>query len=58
MWQIINTETNNVLKTYPHKLQACIWCWLNGFVCWGGRFGYFLDGRVKIREVEDENTTP
>ena len=54
MWKIINTETNNVLKTYPHKLQACIWCWLNGFVCWGGRFGYFLDGRVRISEVENE----
>lgn len=56
MWQIINTETNNVLKTYPNKYQAIIWCYLNGFACCVGRLGTFLDGRVAIREVLHETS--
>lgn len=42
-------------KEYPYKLQAYIWCWLNGFVVNMGRYGYRLDGRVIIEEIKNEN---
>ena len=41
------------LKSYPFKLQAYIWCWLNGYVYKAGKFGYILDERVEIWEVEE-----
>ena len=41
------------LKSYPFKLQAYIWCWLNGYVYKAGRFGFILDERVEIWEVEE-----
>ena len=42
-----------LVKEYPFKLQAYIWCWLNGYVINVGRYGYALDGRVEIQEVEE-----
>lgn len=42
-----------LVKTYPLKLQAYIWCWLNGYVVNAGRYGYWLDGRVEIKEVKE-----
>lgn len=41
------------VKTYPFKLQAVIYCFLNGYVT-SGRGWYFLNPRVEIREVNDE----
>jgi len=41
------------LKSYPFKLQAYIWCWLNGYVYKAGRLGYILDERVEIWKVEE-----
>ena len=40
------------VKTYPFKLQAYIWCWLNGYVNKVGSYGYSLDERVEIKECE------
>lgn len=40
-----------LVKTFPYKLQAYIWCWLNGYVYKAGRFGYTLDDRIEIKEV-------
>lgn len=49
----VRTGGFNVLaKTYPHKLQAYVWCWLNGYVNKAGRLGYILDDRVEIRRCE------
>ena len=41
----------NIVKVYPFKLQAYIWCWMNGYVIKAGRYGYFLNGEVEIIEV-------
>lgn len=38
-------------KSYSFKLQAIIWCVLNGYVSLG-RGRYFLDPNIKIKEVE------
>lgn len=38
------------IKSYPFKLQALIWCVLNGFVS-VGRGQYFLHPNIKIKEV-------
>lgn len=52
MYQV--TVNNTIVKEYPFKLQAIIYCFLNGYVT-SGRGWYFLDDRVKIseREVKD-----
>ncbi len=39
-----------LLKRYPFKLQAIIWCFLNKFIT-TGRGYYFLDPRIEIKEV-------
>ena len=46
-------DNMGLVKTYSFKLQAYIWCWLNGYVYKAGRFGYILDERVEIWEVEE-----
>lgn len=46
-------EDMGLVKEYPFKLQAYIWCWLNGYVISMGRYGYALNGRVEIQEVEE-----
>lgn len=38
-------------KIYKHRLQAVIWCFLNGYVNNVGRFGQCLDSRVVITEI-------
>lgn len=42
-------------KSYPFKLQAIIWCVLNGYVS-VGRGQYFLDPNIKIKEVMKDET--
>lgn len=46
-------EKMGLVKTYPYKIQAIIWCFLNKFVN-SGRGYYFLDPKVEIKEVKDE----
>lgn len=50
MYQV--TVNNVVVKTYPFKVQAVIYCFMNGYVT-SGRGWYFLNERVKISEVEN-----
>lgn len=50
MYQV--TVNNTVVKTYPFKIQAIIYCILSGYVTSGRRW-YFLNERVKISEVEE-----
>lgn len=52
MYQVI--VNNKVVKTYPFKIQAIVYCFMNGYVT-SGRGWYFLDDMVKIRECEVEN---
>ena len=47
---IVNNQT---VKEYPYKIQAIVYCFLNGYVN-TGRGWYFLDGRVNI-EVSNDN---
>lgn len=54
MYQV--TVNNTIVKEYPFKLQAIIYCFLNGYVT-SGRGWYFLNERVKIKEVENGYTT-
>lgn len=48
MYQVIVRDT--VVKKYPFKLQAVIYCFLNGYVA-SGYGWYFLNPDVKIKEV-------
>ena len=55
MYQVI--LNNNVIKSYPYKIQAVIWCFLNGYVYSGGydfdnKRYYFLDDSIKIVNME------
>lgn len=50
-----NSGLSGLVKTYPFKLQAYIWCWMNGYVNKAGRFGYFLNENVRIEEVKIDN---
>ena len=43
-----------MVKEYPFKLQAYIWCWLNGYVMTMGGYGYFLNSEVEIKEVNND----
>lgn len=51
MYQVI--VNNTMVKTYPFKIQAIVYCFLNGYVS-SGRGWYFLDEKVKVRKVENE----
>lgn len=42
---------NAVVKEYPFKLQAVIYCFLNGYVS-TGKGWYFLNPKVRISEVK------
>jgi hypothetical protein len=57
-WQVLKTtgeeDDNYILKEYPYKSQAYIYCWLNGYVNYAGRYGFLLSDEVEIREVEKE----
>lgn len=44
---------NTLVKTYPYKIQAIIYCFLSGWVSTGYGW-YFLDERVKINEVQND----
>ena len=41
---------DNIIKTYPFKIQAIIWCYLHGFVSTGRKYT-FLDDKIEIVEV-------
>ena len=41
---------DNIIKTYPFKMQAIIWCYIHNFVSTGHKYT-FLDGDIKIVEV-------
>lgn len=47
MWQVW-TKKDGLIREYPLKLQAYIWCWLNGYVVNAGRYGYWLVDNVKV----------
>lgn len=53
---------NNVkVKSYPFKIQAVIYCYLNGYVSSGGcdfdnGWYYFLDEKVRIVESGKQTT--
>lgn len=49
---------NNIVKSYPYKIQAIVWCFLNGYVYSGGydfdnKRYYFLDDSIKIERVKN-----
>ena len=50
IWITSKDGEKRLHKTYSHKAQAAIWCFLNNFV-YSGRGYYFLDKKVEIREV-------
>lgn len=47
-----NKRFKGILKIYPLRLQAYIWCWTHDYVYRAGRYGYVLDDRISIEEVE------
>ena len=44
-------ELMGLVKTYPYKIQAITYCFLNGYVT-SGRGWYFLNEKVKIVKVK------
>lgn len=42
------------IKSYPFKLQAIIWCVLNGYVCQRGKGRPFLTPKIEIKEVNND----
>lgn len=46
-YQVFVNDT--LVKTYAHKIQAIMYCFLKGYVN-SGRGWYFLDDRVQIKE--------
>lgn len=53
VWHAIDIGHGWPVKSYPFKLQAIIWCVLNGYVS-VGRGQYFLDPKIKIKEVDND----
>ena len=58
-WIVTNKKRTIVFKEYPYKLQAIIWCFMNGYAYSGfdewkhGRERlYILDPRIEIVEVK------
>lgn len=47
MYQII--INNEVVKTYPHRLQCVIWCYLHGYVVCSKGVHWFI--KAEIRKV-------
>ena len=39
---------DRIIKEYPLKAQAVMWCWLNRYVINNYRYGFGLDSRIKI----------
>lgn len=50
MFEVYVNDT--LVKSYPYKTQAIVYCFMNGYVN-TGRGWYFLDDRVKIKEVKN-----
>lgn len=50
MYQVV--VNNTTVKTYPFKIQAIVYCFMNGYVT-SGRGWYFLNQKVYIKEVEN-----
>lgn len=49
MYQIV--VNGEVVKEYEHKLQAIIWCFMNGYVYEGNRHRWISGAEIK--EVKD-----
>ena len=52
MFEVYVNDT--LVKSYPYKAQAVVYCFMNGYVN-TGRGWYFLDDRVKIKEMKKGN---
>jgi|GEM_PF-6885198 len=48
MYQVVNK--GSVVKEYPYKIQAVVWCFLHGFITTGYGY-YFLNPDIEIRKV-------
>ena len=51
MYNIYVNDTK--VKSYPFKIQAMVYCFMNGYISEGGRdfdngWYYFMDKRVKV----------
>lgn len=60
-WKIIRKTlkgTERIVREYPFKMQAVIWCYMHGYVTSGG-YGsgkfHSLDPKIKIVEVKNAN---
>ncbi len=51
VWRTENNE-KGLLKIYPFKLQAVIYCLLKGYVEDFGRYGLVLRDDISIEEIE------
>ena len=51
---LIGKEKRGLLKRYPFKIQAIIYCLLKGYVYDFGRFGLVLRKDISIEEVNNE----
>lgn len=49
-----NGDSKSLVKRYPFEIQAVIWCFMNKFINSGSGY-YFLDPRVEIKEVNNDN---
>ena len=49
MYQII--INNEVVKTYPHRLQCVIWCYLHGRVVSGNGYRWLIKVEIKKNEI-------
>lgn len=48
-------EHKGLLKRYPFKIQAIIYCLLKGYVYDFGRFGLVLREGISIEKVDNDN---
>lgn len=48
-----NGDSKSLVKRYPFKIQAIVWCFMNKFINSGSGY-YFLDSRVEIKEVKND----
>lgn len=46
-------DLKGLVKRYPFRIQAVMWCFLNGYINNCGRFGLCLNDKVEIIEVDE-----
>ena len=51
---VLGKDLKGLVKRYPFKIQAIIYCFLNGYVS-SGKGWYFLNSNVEIIEVKNDN---